>query len=437
MIEIISGIDPVKGGYERKIWSSHKGTENFMSEIIGNGKPEAVDSIVYSIHFVNKYFVFSKNKIVRDTHGSDRIGTFSFSIALETANGIDILALLNAFEEKYDNGGLDFSKSEDDKPSVMLSTCDGSSKRIKKNKKAQERDKDIVYLYYKDETELKEYFKRNSAYRKFKSIFFIEEKYEVQDNNNPLKSIQYKRKINFEELTKEYDPNPQKGKKKDGEKSEIKSYLTNRLVFFPLLVGMLLGITGFWGYQWLSSDDVVKHDNNESNTNYIADLNSKITQKDNEIKVLEDSIKNIYKNNTETPKTIVAETSSGGKGKSETNTTTTESPENTEIETFLKTGCKTMTLNGIEKKIRELDPNWRSNKSLISFAAFITVLKKNPPTKKKLEDFKSNHQSNFKDNHEYVKLFNYMDTNYEKIKTINVINQKKLSEIETIYGFSK
>jgi hypothetical protein len=435
MIEIISGIDPINGGYKRKIWSSHKGTENFMSEIIGNGQPETVGSVVYSIHFFDKYFVFSKNKIVRDPRGADRIGTFSFSIAAEDNQIQDILSELDELAKKYENNSLNLNLSDEYKTLLILSQPD-TSKKTKEVKKTPEPEKETVYLYYEDEEKLKQYFKQNSYYRKFQRIFFIGQNYKDADND-PLKSIQYDRETIFEELAKYYNPEQQK---KEHKKNATFTQIRQNSIFMWIF-GILLGIGGTVGYYETKQEDTVAHSKYDARqrevdnltTTTIAEQGQEIFKLNAQINTLNDSIKNIYEKNTVTRAESRNGIGTGTGGNSENGHATSLSIE---IETFLKTGCKDMTLNEINDEIKKLDKNWKKNKSLFSFACFIGVLQKNPPTQKDLHEFEQNHKKNFSDNYEYVKLFNFLKTQ-TNLTLLNGINSTKLSQIETSYGYTQ
>jgi hypothetical protein len=297
MIEIISGIDPQKGGYNRKIWSSRKGTENFMREILSsNVQPETVGSIVYSIHFYDKYFVFSKNKIVRDPYGAKRIGTLSYSIAIETkkewtrGRGFKLknFELTPEFITEYVE-----KKQYPDKPKKGETVYHKNNEELKGffgyGKVPQKQEKETVYLYYESDTELDDYFCYDVNYRKFERIFFIDETYKGQDNN-PLKSIQHAKETTFEELTKAYIPK----RDKTGIKVSITETLKNRGVIFFL--GVLLGIASIYKLQEKINGSTVgerRNNNYENLTNENNILKLDTTRLNNTIAMLNDSIRKL------------------------------------------------------------------------------------------------------------------------------------------------
>lgn len=248
MIRIVSGIDPKKGGYNPRIWSDHKNTENIMREIIANGKSITEGSTIYSIHFYDQYFVFSINKIVRDPKGNDRTGTISFSIALSQDENIDICNELEVLQKKYEDNVLDFSQNYNDKLDVDIKTDTSSAKKDKKDKPENE----TVYVRWKDTEELKKYFCYDKNYRKYTMIFFIEEKYFIDEEyieKNPKQSILPCKPTTFEELKKIISspvPNPQKITYK-----EIIKYGTVVL----LVVGIFWG--GFWCYNKIEKQNQV------------------------------------------------------------------------------------------------------------------------------------------------------------------------------------
>jgi|GEM_PF-5966949 len=434
MVKIISGIDPQTGGYNPKIWSSHKDTENFMSEeaVSNSAKSITEGAVMYSIHFFERYYVFSKHKIVRDQHGDDRIGTLSFSIAvLENESNVKIIDELEKLETDNRENKLDFNQRNNDKPSAKFA----SSTKEKNKKNKIQKEKEIVYLYY-NKNEFEQYFHIDGYYKKYKRIFFIHDVVREQ-KYNPLQSIRYDKEISVSDLQKpikiEEPKNP----------NIIKSFANNDLIGNSLIIGVLgilIGIGIFWGYQEFFSEnyqDVVTYSEfNELQKKY-NDLNNIVNQKDNEIKTLQDSINKL--------KTLAQPASNKGSDSGESsNQKSSSGSENDissisqEITQFLTTDCKTMTLNEIETQINSF-PKKEKTKSLMNFASFITIIKKNPPQKQDISNFIKNNKPKFDNNDEYVKFVYFLETlednDYDN-KKMSGLTGKTLRDIEKHYGFN-
>lgn len=435
MIQIISGIHPKTGGYNSKIRSSHKGTEDFMFDVILNGKAITGDSIFYSIHFVDQYFVFSKNKIVRDPKGTDRLGCLSFSIAGREMK--DISKGLYQLENKYKNDNLGFKQETDKEVVTGAFKKDGLS----------------VYVYYEGSDQLKKYFLCDNNYRKFKIIFFIPEYFkEEKKEHNPLKSISYDRETTFDELQKKEYIHTDTPKSTGDitsqtviQNKEMKSYwnkFTQISVIVIFILNILLIIGGWWGYQNLSSKSADIENTQIFKLNQsIITLNNQIEELQNKVKSLKESIINNSKQ-LAVPQ-IVGEKAfkkeDGSKAvKTDINSNTNEQLSD-DMKNFLQSDCKNMSLEQINEKIQNYS-NWRIFKNLNGFANFVTLIAKNPPARADITKFIEDYQLNFNENDEYVKFVKYLsscdNTFFDKnTKYIRGIYTQTLQVIEIKYDY--
>lgn len=446
MIKIVSGIDPEQGGYSPKIWSSHKNTENFMSEeAVSNGaKSVTEDADFFSIHFFAQYIVFSKHKIVLDAHGADRIGTISFSVAFsrwEQVRSEKILTELVKLQEQFKKGDLDFDLKDKDKPDAEL-PFPKSSKNKRENLLEK---KDNVYLYFNSD-QFNKYFRIKLDYQKYKKIFFInEERYKGTDDD-PAQSIQSNKEISFEELEKPFTDDSNQ------EKPKTKEKLLKRIISTPIVIALsslLIGITVTLGFQKNIIDNnniltFIKQaascsisDNYKDSSDdlriTIAKLESTIKQEKQEKARLEDSI--IILNRTINQLSKPTNTRPNNNNISDNRGSTSKLPQ--EMIHFLKEECKTMTLNSISEKIKSF-PNWNRYKNMIGFANFIELMKINPPTKQHVEKFMKDNKSNFNNEDEYVKFVNYLTTledNFFTNKKMEIIENQTLKDIELNYDF--
>ncbi len=436
MIQIVSGIDPKTGGYNSKIRSSHKGTENFMYDVILNGKAITGGSIFYSIHFVDQYFVFSKNKIVRDPKGTDRFGCLSFSIAGMEIK--DIFKEIYLLENKYNNDNLGY-KQENDKENVT-----GNFKK----------DGLSVFVYYENKDQLKKYFLCDNSYKKYKIIFFIEENFkEKKKESNPLKSISYDRKTTFDELQKKEYIHTDTPKSTGDitsqtviQNKEMKSYwnkFTQISVIVIFILNILLIIGGWWGYQNLSSKSA------DIENKQIFKLNQSITTLNNQIGVLQNKVQSLEVSIINHSKQLTVPQKVGEKAvkeedgskavKTDINSNTNEQLSD-DMKNFLQLECKNMTLYEINKKINGYS-NWTSFRSLNGFAYFVTLIGKNPPAKSEITAFINNYQLNLNaSDFEYVKFVKYLslkeDAFFDKsTKSIRNIKAQTLQVIEKKYQY--
>ena len=439
MVKIVSGIDPKEGGYNSKIWSSHRNTENFLSEeVVSNSAKSITESAeLYSIHFFAQYFIFSKHKIILDLHGADRIGTISFSVALTSGEQVrsdKILIELNKLQELYNNKELSFHQNEKNKPNAEPIT-QKSGKQKKDNSLVK---KENVYLYYNNEQLIK-YFCKDSDYKKYKRIFFIdEEKYKGKDND-PSQSIQSDKEITFKELESSNDLVPLKPKKKN----IIKSFAEMQLLGYSIILvylGIFLGIAGFWFNQkWVAAEtdkETVAKSEYDRKAKEVDDLNEMIKQKDITIKALTDSIVFFEKKiNTILALSNNTNHSVTRNGINDNRVSTASLPQ--EIADFLRNDCITMTISDIDEKIKSFN-NWNKWLNLRGFANFIVLIKKNPPTKENITTFIKENEKNFNPDDAYVKFVNYLNTkdaDFFTNKKIDDIYNKTLKAIGNNYDY--
>lgn len=415
MIQIVSGIDPEKGGYNPRIWSSHKGTENFMKEIIVNGKAESENSEFYSIRFAYQYFVFSKDKIVRDTHGKERIGNFSFSIAVLKNEEGDYFKKIEELANNYDNKKLDFSIQDkvDIVPKDSIKTGD-----------------DTVYLYYEDINELEDYFYCNDNYTKYKRIFFISNKY-LNSEDSLLKSIGCERRTTFEELKESIQPNPPKGigsrsenenpdDEKKGTLNTFKQIYKNKIAIF--LFGILLGVGGLFGFQFIFYNKKLPQSEQTS-----SELINRFTKLTDQITAIQKDLvefNEIMKNSPNIQTKGLDRSDDGGE----------INKQNEEISDFLQTRCKTMTLDSIKQKIESF-PDWEKNKELIRFNNFLKLFDKDQIEKNDLQEFLENNNYNA----DYLKFVFYLsnkdDRTLNSVQKTDNAGETTLNDIMKKYGY--
>jgi hypothetical protein len=382
-----------------------------------------VGNYVYAINCVNDFYVFSKINIVYDK--GKRVSYRAFMVAVEShETSYDVLEEIDKLERQYT-----------DCDNIQQSSMSKSIKSIKTNKSTTQ--KQIVAAYYSDDKELNKYLCIKDNYKKYEAIYFIDKENENKAEN-PINALKKYDEIvsitNLEDEVKKPEPEPEP----QPENKTILKIIKNPIL--TLLFGLLIGIAGFWGYQNLPSnkkwDDAIAVSGN---------LYDSITNKNYEIAELRNRIKTLESPPIDTTEEL------GESEKLEESITNKplivvdrKQLEN-EVDSFLKTGSKTMTLDEIDAKIKEynktsIDSNTKYK--LTIFFDFLEILKGNPVKKSDLDKFKSKYLDTNKLNgkYEYVKFFIYLkdkDNTFLSEKNLDGLTDKTLQEIENHYGYIK
>jgi hypothetical protein len=177
-----------------------------------SSKVAAIGQQAYSINFNDGDVVFSKYKIVRDVAGEKRTGHIAFSVIIpneKKLSGMNVKLLLDELAEDYckkyvENNNLDNVRED------WQFVEEINAKFIKEVKNAlydnesfQQGTEEAAFIYYSSDYELQNYFDDpyQDNYKRFKQIFFVDEKFESKPEN-PLNALRHNPSSN---LTKGID----------------------------------------------------------------------------------------------------------------------------------------------------------------------------------------------------------------------------------------
>jgi hypothetical protein len=401
-------------------------------DILKNDVPyEVVGNSAHTFYCVGDFYVFSKIKIVYGGK-SQRISYRAFIVALEKhETDYNVLEELDKLENQHTAGE---TIQQDRLPDIIKSDISHSKNTI-------------IAVYYNGEEELEKYFIIDDNYKQYNRIYFIDKN--SKGKSDPIKALKNCHKFdNISMLnSNNYNHEDETNQEESNFKHTFEQISKNRIVIFSF--GILLGIIGFWAFNFLSSDNKTPK-LTEAMNKQIFDLNDSITNKNYQIadlqkkvQTLADSIKKLP-NQPVVPK--IGDNKNGNKS-NVANELTTESKTNineqllVDLTKFLQEDCKTMTLDLINQKINSF-PDWKNTKNLLGFANFLELMKKNPPNKQHITEFINVNKINFNEQDEYVKFVRYMSKKEEAFfdsstKNIRSISTKTLQEIETTYGYNK
>ena len=381
-----------------------------QSIIRSDASEASIGRSAYSIYCVGDYYVFSAIHIVRDS--GRRTSYREYMVILKSdENNNDIIKEIGSLIQQYT-----------DKDEINQTITQKEEIKISNNDKM----KKIVVVYYDSQDELKNYFVIKENYRKYETIYFIEKsiKNTLQDPINALKNCS--KVIDINDLNKDFG-NDTTSLNKGKNQIDFTKIYKNGIVIF--LFGFLVGVgSSFLFFKQNSKKDTHKY-------NFSATVQTQHTSGKASTTSENVSISSLT---SQVNKPITNQTT-----ENQTNTQTKfDNPQeklSEDIQKFLQTDCKTITFDSIIKKIKTYH-DWRKTKNLIGFAAFLELMKKNPPTKKEITDFIKKYKSNFSDNDEYVKFVTYLSTLKDRdidpnSKNISGITNRTLNNIEEKYGY--
>jgi len=167
-----------------------------------SSKVAAIGREAYAINFNDGNVVFSKYKIVRDVAGEKRTGHIAFSVIIpneKKLSGSNVKLLLDELAEDYcrkyiENNNLDNVREDwqfiEKISNKFIKNIYNVSTRAIEN--FQQGTEEAAFIYYSSDDDLQNYFDApyQDNYKRFKQIFFVEEKFESKPEN-PLNALRH------------------------------------------------------------------------------------------------------------------------------------------------------------------------------------------------------------------------------------------------------
>jgi len=153
----------------------------------GANNDNSLGQSIYAIAFTGNGSVYTKYTIVKDAQRSNALGFIAFSLFInynKSLKGEDIKSLLDKLSNDYSNlyiknyylnrGEKNLIREEWTFVNTILSEFTEQDKN-QKEEVSESGTKEAAFIYYNDETKLKEYFDKpfQEEYSEFKQVFFI------------------------------------------------------------------------------------------------------------------------------------------------------------------------------------------------------------------------------------------------------------------------